>query len=246
MTRGRGSGDRRFSSWALSTWILSAWPVVALSVALSAAGCNRSEVRDWSVDDHDGAPAEAAQSPGVHAQPVPVEAPREGEHGPSAVVMSAWKQNCMTCHGIIGRGDGPQGAALRPPDLTDPAWQRSVDDERIRQTLKSGRGSMPAFGHLPSETIDGLVELVRMLSSDRGASSSSRPPAAPLPSEGGAALPPSHPPIGSSDALPPGHPTLPPGHPPLPAGHPPLPADHPPVSGNQAAQPGSALPPGHP
>lgn len=222
MRLGRDTGGRRMATWAVAVLVV--------------AGCNRSEVRDWSTEDHDNAqPVEAPQRPEMHP---PTETPREGEHGPSAVVMAAWKQNCMTCHGIIGRGDGPQGAELRPPDLTDPAWQRSVDDERIRQTLKSGRGAMPAFGHLPNDTIDGLVALVRMLSSDRGVSASS-----PSPSGAGTALPPSHPPVASPGAPAPGHPALPPGHPPLPAGHPPLPADHPPVSGNQSA---SALPPGHP
>jgi len=95
--------------------------------------------------------------------------PNLEKHGITDVVLATWKQNCVTCHGTIGRGDGPQGRALRPPNLTDPKWQKVAIDSEIAFTIKKGRGRMPAFQHLPDETVVGLIRLIRMLNSDRSA-----------------------------------------------------------------------------
>ncbi len=89
------------------------------------------------------------------------------KHGIDDVILATWKQNCTPCHGLIGRGDGPRGRNLRPPDLTDPTWQERAIDSEIASTIKRGRGKMPAFGHLPDKTIQGLVRLVRMLNRKR-------------------------------------------------------------------------------
>jgi putative copper resistance protein D len=67
--------------------------------------------------------------------------------------MQIYQQNCMVCHGVQGRGDGPAARAMRPPpaDLTQhvtahtegelwwfvtngvagtqmPAWKNSLSD----------------------------------------------------------------------------------------------------------------------
>ena len=72
------------------------------------------------------------------------------------------------CHGTVGRGDGPQGPMVRASDLTRPAWQASVTDAQIAQTIRTGRGSMPAFD-LPESTVNGLVRLIRLLDMSRAA-----------------------------------------------------------------------------
>lgn len=86
--------------------------------------------------------------------------------GISEVALAAWKQNCTTCHGIIGRGDGPQGPMTKARDLTDPEWQKTVSDADIASAIKNGRGAMPAFP-LPDSTIEGLVKLTRLLDRSR-------------------------------------------------------------------------------
>jgi mono/diheme cytochrome c family protein len=89
------------------------------------------------------------------------------KQGIDDVVLAAWKQNCIPCHGVIGRGDGPQGRSLRPPDFTNPRWHRTAIDSEMAYAIQKGRGNMPAFAHLPEPTVQGLVKLVRMLNPDR-------------------------------------------------------------------------------
>lgn len=197
------------------------------------SACERTpeSLPEWRAQDHDHQtqPNQAQMDPSAPAARPPV----MDQLGISEVTLAAWKQNCSMCHGIIGRGDGPQGSMLKTPDLTRPSWQRVALDSEMEQTIRKGRGRMPAFGHLPDETIQGLIRLIRMMNAE--------PPA---PAESGSQLPPGHPPTGS--ALPPGHPPTGAGTgsgSPLPPGHPPtgsqLPPGHPPTSSSAPAAPGS-------
>jgi mono/diheme cytochrome c family protein len=78
---------------------------------------------------------------------------------------------CATCHGIDGSGNGPAAEALnpKPRNYRDPAWQSSVTDDVIRQTiLKGGQGMgkspmMPAQPQLKDqpEVLEGLVQIIR-------------------------------------------------------------------------------------
>ena len=47
---------------------------------------------------------------------------------------------CFTCHGSLGKGDGPGSAGLtpKPRDLTSPEWQASVTDEHIEKIIAFG------------------------------------------------------------------------------------------------------------
>lgn len=51
-----------------------------------------------------------------------------------------FKQRCVSCHGEGGKGDGIGAASLKvkPRDYTDPAWQKEVTDERIRNAVVKG------------------------------------------------------------------------------------------------------------
>ena len=83
-------------------------------------------------------------------------------HGLNEVVIVAWEQNCVRCHGRFGRGDGPQGPMVHAADLTNEAWQATVKDDDIFKSIHDGRGLMPAFP-LPESTLRALVQLVRLL-----------------------------------------------------------------------------------
>jgi mono/diheme cytochrome c family protein len=49
-------------------------------------------------------------------------------------------------------------------NLTDPEWQERVDDQRIINSIKHGRGQMPALGEkLTEEQITSLMLHVRTL-----------------------------------------------------------------------------------
>lgn len=102
--------------------------------------------------------------------------PELAAHGLTDVAMVAWQQDCVTCHGPFGRGNGPQGALVHAPDLSDPHWQASVTDDDIAKIIHAGRGLMPAFP-MPDTTLKTLVHLVRLLTqvAQPGASASAAP-----------------------------------------------------------------------
>lgn len=158
-------------------------------VASLTWACDRGseDVREWSPRDHDHT---TSPSQGQVDAAQPASAVQQ-EHGISDVVLATWKQNCVTCHGVIGRGDGPQGRMLRPPDFTHPVWQKNARDDHMRRTIVKGRGAMPAFGHLPEETVDGLLRLIRLLNRDR--SNTEQQPSTDAPSAAPSAAPSSPP-----------------------------------------------------
>jgi mono/diheme cytochrome c family protein len=142
----RASRPFRIFRGGLAVFVLAASAVPALG------GCDRgpSEVREWTVDDHDQPPSAAGQ---VTARP--------GTEGvdPSLIDL-AWRRNCATCHGAAGRGDGPQGPMVRAPDLTREEWQANISDDEMATIIRKGKNKMPAFD-LPDQVVQGLVQRIR-------------------------------------------------------------------------------------
>jgi len=77
-----------------------------------------------------------------------------------AMVEVAWRNQCASCHGPTGHGDGPQGQLFKAADLAKPEWQDQAKDEDIANTIKNGKGRMPKFD-LPDDVVKGLVVRVR-------------------------------------------------------------------------------------
>ncbi len=153
--------------------------------------CNKPDPKDlpeWSPADHDN--QTNASTPGAAQSGKPAAnrpaMPNLEKYGITELALATWKQSCVPCHGVIGRGDGPQGAAVRPRDLTDPKWQRVAIDSEIEHAIKKGRGRMPAFADLPDETVTGLVRLIRLLNADPNAK---REPEKAQPQESGKGTP---------------------------------------------------------
>lgn len=73
-------------------------------------------------------------------------------------------KNCATCHGKDGSAKTFKAKFNHARNLTDPAWQASVSDERLFNSITQGRGHMPAWGKkLSEEEINSLVAYVRQL-----------------------------------------------------------------------------------
>ena len=91
--------------------------------------------------------------------------------GPNAQAQAMFNTVCATCHGGDGTGHGPAAEMLnpKPRDYTDPAWQASVTDDVIRQTILRGGQAMGKSATMPGqpqlkdqpEVLDGLVQIIR-------------------------------------------------------------------------------------
>jgi len=73
-----------------------------------------------------------------------------------------FENKCQICHGSDGKGNGPAAAAMnpRPADFTNPEfWQGDVD-KKIAETIRTGKGSMPAF-QLTDDEIQSIIDYIR-------------------------------------------------------------------------------------
>jgi mono/diheme cytochrome c family protein len=74
-----------------------------------------------------------------------------------------FKKNCLMCHGADGTGKTKMGQKLGAADLTSNDIQ-SLSDEALAQTVRNGKGKMPAFDKtLSAEEITNVVQYVRTL-----------------------------------------------------------------------------------
>ncbi len=130
--------------------------LVVIGAAAFAFGCDRAPsaagLKEWKPEDHEG----------EKRQPSANQAPKGASStgGIAQLVDLAWKNQCQTCHGASGHGDGPQGMMVKAADLGREEWQSTVKDEEIAATIQNGKGRMPKF-ELPEELVKGLVGRVR-------------------------------------------------------------------------------------
>jgi cytochrome c oxidase cbb3-type subunit 3 len=127
--------------------------------AFVGTSCSRAaaDLREWKPDDHDrseqnqknrAAPARAQPNASASANPV------------VTLAEVTWRTQCTPCHGLLGRGDGPQGPLLHAPDLTLPEWQAKVTDAQIAEVIVSGKNRMPKFD-FPPDVLSALVARIR-------------------------------------------------------------------------------------
>lgn len=126
-------------------------PLVA-AAALGSFGCDRAPsadgLKEWTVADHDGEKKNAKQGP-----------KGDGGGAPPLVELT-WRNQCQSCHGPTGHGDGPQGPMVKAQDLSRDDWQSKISDADIAAVIANGKGRMPKF-ELPAEVVSGLVVRVR-------------------------------------------------------------------------------------
>ena len=88
--------------------------------------------------------------------------------------QAIYKANCVPCHGVSGKGDGPGAGVLKPPprDHTDYAYMSTLTDKNIADVIKmggaiKGRPLMPSHPQIGGSDMDALVAYVRSLSAPK-------------------------------------------------------------------------------
>lgn len=75
-------------------------------------------------------------------------------------------QHCMTCHGISGKGDGPEAPGLdpKPGDFTDAKEMKSQTDGDLFWKLTNGKGKMKPYAEIsPTHTDQEKWDLVNYI-----------------------------------------------------------------------------------
>jgi mono/diheme cytochrome c family protein len=77
-----------------------------------------------------------------------------------------YMRQCVACHGLQGKGDGPRALAtpVKPRNLVDEEWKYGEDEASVTKIVREGgpNGVMPAFGTVlnPGE-LKAVVKYVR-------------------------------------------------------------------------------------
>jgi len=87
-------------------------------------------------------------------------APRAGAgNADDSVGATAFKSNCVVCHGADGTGT-PTGKALKAPDLHSDAVQK-MTKQQIEDQISNGKNNMPPFKNtLSKDQISALADYV--------------------------------------------------------------------------------------
>lgn len=135
------------------------WIVVLLLAGAAACGKNSEP------------PPPTSGSPNAQPETGPAHKAAGDPAGQPSQAQQMFNTVCATCHGADGTGKGPAAESLnpKPRDYTDAAWQASVTDDQLKETiLKGGQavGKSPMMPGQPQladhpEVLDGLVKIIR-------------------------------------------------------------------------------------
>jgi cytochrome c oxidase cbb3-type subunit 3 len=135
--------------------------MVAACLLLASSGCDSppsaAELPVWAPADHDRSDEKERVASGAQAAPATGSSKEDSNR---ALVEATWRSQCAPCHGVSGRGDGPNGPMVKAQDLTRPDWQSNVTDEQLVAAITNGKGRMPKFD-LPPTLLSGLVARIR-------------------------------------------------------------------------------------
>jgi cytochrome c oxidase cbb3-type subunit 3 len=139
--------------------LLLAFSLAAASLALACdRGPSPDSLKEWTPADHHS----KDESPSAGNQTAPVSKDAAAASAAQTLLDVTWRGQCALCHGMAGRGDGPQGPMFKATDFTNAEWQARVTDEEIKSSIKNGKGRMPKFD-LPDDVTAALLARIRSL-----------------------------------------------------------------------------------
>jgi mono/diheme cytochrome c family protein len=136
---------------------LAALPLLAWLTGACDRPASAGSLPEWTPADHR---SQDDDRPAGEQSAKPKAGPKGGDG--TQLVELAWRQQCTSCHGAMGKGDGPMGPMVRAPDLTRDDWQAKTDDADIAAIIQAGKNKMPRFD-LPEPVVRGLVARIRSL-----------------------------------------------------------------------------------
>lgn len=90
----------------------------------------------------------AVSALGCKPSPMPPEPSREARAEAAQIFIS----RCATCHGPLGKGNGPRAAKLsrKPRNFADPVWQLAVNDRILEKVILGGGASVGKSSEMPA------------------------------------------------------------------------------------------------
>jgi ubiquinol-cytochrome c reductase cytochrome b subunit len=107
----------------------------------------------------------------IEPEVVPPSRETEDSAARKRVAIGLYRQHCLICHGVDGRGAGPEMKAALPtlPDFTNRTWQEGASTTQLKISILNGKGpQMPAFVWLNDEQANALTAYVRAFGPIRG------------------------------------------------------------------------------
>jgi mono/diheme cytochrome c family protein len=138
--------------------------VFAATTHALLVGCGGKSQDNTSTTTTDTSTTSSTGTPAINTAPSDTTALAAMD--PVALGNKVYQDRCALCHGPEGKGDGPAAAGLnpKPRNHTDGAYMNSRTDAQLLEVIRHGKGGMPAWGGVLSETeIQAVLKHVRSL-----------------------------------------------------------------------------------
>jgi len=139
--------------------------VIAATTYALLVGCGgKSQESNTSTTTDTTSSASTGAAPQPNTAPSDTNA--EKTMDPVALGNKVYQERCALCHGPEGKGDGPAAAGLnpKPRNHTDGKYMNSRTDAQLLEVIHHGKGAMPAWGGILTETeINAVLKHVRSL-----------------------------------------------------------------------------------
>ncbi len=111
-------------------------------------------------------PTELEQKPGQKQEGVDVQKVSQANDEMISRGKELYDQNCASCHGETGKGDGPAGAALDPPPrnfLNEDGWVNGRRIFDMYKTIEEGiiENGMAAYAYMPVKDKFAMIHYIR-------------------------------------------------------------------------------------